>query len=527
MMLIEQTAEVKAPSKRPRSVKWVAIIGAVVLAAIAVDVIVLLWHWPFTETALRDALSGRSARTVRIQHFRKTWFPPGCVAEQVTFLRHNHPDRTPVISIARLAIVGSWTDLLTFTDHVDAVHASGMRIMIPPRLPDGKRAHPMPLTEGKSTKGAMSIGKLIADGTVLDFMPSQPDKQPYQLAIERLTLTGVGSGAPMSYAATLLNEKPPGQIVSSGKFGPWTPDDPGRTPVSGTFRYKHANLGISKMVSGFLDAAGKFQGTVDHIEASGSANIPDFHVKSSSHTERLTTTFQAVVNGAAGDTSLKNIEAHVGQTTGVFEGSVAGRPNMNGKLVQLGVTVRDGRIEDLLRIFIQSKTAPMTGAVSLRGNIELPPGPEDFVRKLRMEGDFGIGGSHFTKGSTQKPINRLSESAEGEKKKEIEEDPRTVLSNLKGHVVARDGIATFTNLSFSVPGAVAHLHGTFDLKSEMVNLHGVLDTDGSISDTTSGFKALVLKAITPFFKKKRSMKEIPFHITGRYGHTSTGLDIGR
>ena len=45
--------------------------------------------------------------------------------------------------------------------------------------------------------------------------------------------------------------------------------------------------------------------------------------------------------------------------------------------------------------------------------------------------------------------------------------------------------------------------------------------------TTSGFKALVLKAITPLFKKEKSARIIPFDITGAYGNTSVGIDWKR
>jgi hypothetical protein len=75
-----------------------------------------------------------------------------------------------------------------------------------------------------------------------------------------------------------------------------------------------------------------------------------------------------------------------------------------------------------------------------------------------------------------------------------------------------------------VPGASATLHGTYSLLSHQVDLHGVLNTKGSISDTTSGFKAVIAKLITPFFKKKHDVKIIPFKITGTFANASVSLD---
>jgi len=47
---------------------------------------------------------------------------------------------------------------------------------------------------------------------------------------------------PMAYEATLQNAKPPGKIRTTGSFGPWDGDDPGQTPVSGSYDFQHADL---------------------------------------------------------------------------------------------------------------------------------------------------------------------------------------------------------------------------------------------------------------------------------------------
>jgi hypothetical protein len=119
-----------------------------------------------------------------------------------------------------------------------------------------------------------------------------------------------------------------------------------------------------------------------------------------------------------------------------------------------------------------------------------------------MDLTFGMKASHFTSPNTQDSINRISESAQGEKKKQEDEDPRTVLSQLHGAVRLREGTATITGGTFEVPGAQATVHGTYNLLTHTVDLHGTLDTSGHLSDTTSGFKALVLKAVTPLLRKK-------------------------
>jgi hypothetical protein len=101
-----------------------------------------------------------------------------------------------------------------------------------------------------------------------------------------------------------------------------------------------------------------------------------------------------------------------------------------------------------------------------------------------------------------------------------------VLSDLKGHVLLRNGVATFSNLSFSVPGALGQMQGTYNLISEKIDLHGTLKTEAEVSKTTHGIKALMLKVLDPFFKNKPNGYLAPVKITGTYDHPSFGLDLG-
>jgi hypothetical protein len=102
-----------------------------------------------------------------------------------------------------------------------------------------------------------------------------------------------------------------------------------------------------------------------------------------------------------------------------------------------------------------------------------------------------------------------------------------VLSDLKGHVLLKDGTARFSDLSFTVPGAEAHVQGTYNLITEKIDLHGTLRTDAEVSKTTHGVKALLLKFLDPFLKKKPLGYIAPIKITGTYGHPAFGLDLDR
>ena len=264
-----------------------------------------------------------------------------------------------------------------------------------------------------------------------------------------------------------------------------------------------------------------------HVNVEGTTDIPNFKVTDTSHSRRVSAQFQAVVDGTKGDTSLSNVTAHFDNTTVYFKGSVAGQEGSGGKLVSLDVSEPSGRLEDLLNLFISSKTPPMTGNVSFRGHIDLPPGAAQFVERMKLEGDFGVAAGKFTDKGTQGDITRLSDSADKHAKGEKQENPETVLSDLKGHGVATNGVAKLSSLSFTVPGASATLDGTYNLVDYKIDLHGVLTTTGQPSDATTGIKSFLCKALTPFFKRSHGEKVVPFKITGHFSNPAVDLDFGR
>jgi hypothetical protein len=493
------------------------------MAIVALVVIVLACKWPYTQQSVTKALQDRFARTVQIRSFRKTFFPPGCVAEEVSFLHRHRQDLPPLITVQTLIIRGSYNGLLRIHPRLDEVEVKGLHVLIPPPGPSGQPSSVMPLTT--STTGAsITIGEIKTDGALLEFMPRQPGQEPFQLQIHRLTLDEVGEGGVIPYHAALLSPEPPGEIRSDGEIGPWNEDDPGSTPVTGSYTYEHANLGMFEGISGTLSSQGKFSGTIGHIDTNGETDVPNFRVSGSSHTVHLTSRFQAVVDGTNGDTYLQNVDAHFQRTTVTSKGSVAGQHGQHGKTVRLELAVKEGRIEDLLFLFTEENPPSMTGSINLRAKVQVPPGPPGFLRKLDFAGSCGIGSGHFTNPNVQKPVNALTQSAGGENEKQQAEDPETVLSQFMGQVSVKNGVATLSNISFSAPGTRAQIQGTYDLLDRKVDLHGILYTNGKLSDTTSGFKALVLKAVSPLLKQK-SVTVVPFAITGTSSHPSFGLDF--
>ncbi len=504
--------------------RWWLLVPIGSAVGILVYITVLVLNWPFTQQALIDVLQERSVRSVTVDHFRRTYWPPGCVAEGISFLHRKHKNKPPLITISKLVIKSSYTGLIIHRS-LSKVVAIGMHVTIPPSDPNGGPNPVMPLTQSNTPGPALVIGTVIADGAVLDFVSRDPGKKPFELVIDRLALDGVGNNRGLSYQARISNPEPPGEIKSRGVFGPWDADNPPMTPVDGYYTYRNANLAVFKDLSGTLSSSGKFTGRLAHMDVTGTADVPNFHLTGTSHTRRLSTQFHATVDATDGDTTLESVIARFDETTIAVKGGVVRRPGEKGKSVSLDMSSTNGRIEDLLNLFIAARRSPMTGSVSFRGHVEVPPSAGEFVKKLKLIGDFGVGSGEFSDKATQSTIDRLS-AGNHHNRKAPTEDSETGLSDLSGHVVATNGIATLSRLSFRVPGATARMQGIYGLAQPYnVDLHGTLVTDHP-ADAATGFKSFLLKAMTPFLKKKGKEKIVPFKITGNYERTAIGLDLG-
>jgi hypothetical protein len=378
------------------------------------------------------------------------------------------------------------------------------------------------------------IGEVRFQDGVVKFptFPSDPD--PFTITFRTLTFRDMSQSRAGSFAADFTINEPQGSVRVSGQIGPWNWKDIGRTQMTGFFALPHADLGSFGGIQGSLNAGGRFAGPLSRVVCSGSVEVPDFRISRSIHAVNLSTNFRASVNGLTGDTSLESAESHFNQTVIETQGVIRTDGQHPGKTAFLRLSIEEGQVGDVLLLFTRAPQESMDGTVDLRMNVEVPPGPPGFLRKLKLDGDFGIDRGRFTKAKAQVPINHLSASAAHSEhgqngaahsgKNEREESRKTVLSDVAGHMSAHGGTATLTHLTFAVPGAHGALSGTYSLLNQAVNLEGHLLTTGEVSSTSSGLKAVMLKILTPFMKKN-SVTDLPFTIKGTAQHPVFALDL--
>jgi hypothetical protein len=126
----------------------------------------------------------------------------------------------------------------------------------------------------------------------------------------------------MSYNVRMQNPEPPGEITSSGHFGPFNPHDPGQTALSGTYSFHRGDLSVFDGIAGIVSSEGKFSGHLEHVDAQGTTDVPDFEVDPSGHKGHLATHFEGSLNGTNGDVVLNDVNATYVNTKITAKGTV-------------------------------------------------------------------------------------------------------------------------------------------------------------------------------------------------------------
>ena len=440
-------------------------------------------------------------------------------------IRHKgRRDVPPLITVRHFSADSSALSL--YRKHLSTVRLEGLDIQIPPDHKRDRREGVATTGEvGRAAVRAFVIDHLQSVGGRLVILRSQPEKPPRVWDIHRLRMQFVSFDRAMPFDATLSNAIPPGEIDVSGSFGPWNDADPGDTPLDGRFTFDRADLSIFKGISGILSARGTFGGSLDTIDIHGHTETPDFTVVEAGHPISLHTDYHAIVDGMNGNTRLEPVDARFNRTQVLARGSVIDPPgHEHGRLVTLDVTMDQARLEDVLLLAVNAAKPPMTGALKLHTTMVIPPGDIDVVEKLQLAGRFTIADTRFASADVQKKIDELSRRSRG---RPDAETVTRVPSNFEGEFKLARGTLTIPQVAFNTPGSIVRLSGKYRIGPQTLDFAGTLLMDAKISQTTTGFKSLLLKLVDPFFKRPGGGSEIPIRIKGRRSDPDIGLDKGR
>jgi hypothetical protein len=151
---------------------------------------------------------------------------------------NREPGFQPIINVVEFKFRLGILSFLRAPIHIDTVYVKGLQLNLPPR----EHRSEMQRMEPKGGKIRIVVDRLVCDKAQLIINTLKPGKLPLEFDIESLKMTTIAPGSPMHFDANLTNPKPVGHILSSGLFGPWQPESPRDTPVSGTYSFDHADL---------------------------------------------------------------------------------------------------------------------------------------------------------------------------------------------------------------------------------------------------------------------------------------------
>ena len=535
---------------RLRSAAWVAVAAVSTLVVLTIVAAAASRTEPLRKLVVAT-LEDRLDSSVELKAFSVDLFPAVTVSGSGLTLRLRtvaDPAVPPLIQIDSFTVHCGIVDLLRRPRRFKHVTLEGLVVNIPPgglkkdgnpiadsrknQAPVEKSPSPAsterePAVSGSNRKdiSPIIVDTLVADGAVLRIIPRREGKLPKEFAIHELTMRSLGIAEQMPFTATLTNPVPKGQIQTTGTFGPWQKGSPGATPLAGKYVFQNANLDTIKGIGGILNSTGVFEGKLERIAVKGETQVPDFHLDISRQPVALNTSFEAVVDGTDGDTYLEVVHAKFLQTAITAKGAVTGTKGVKGRTVKLNVHIDDGRIEDLLRLAAKGDPL-MIGRVALQTDFELPPGERDVIEKLLLAGKFGVGSAKFTDAGVQKKLSGMSHRARG---RDPEQRAENVVSDLSGTFRLKDGLLSFSDLAFALPGATVRLHGSYGLRSEAIMFDGTLRMDATISEAAGagGVKGFFLKAIDPLFRKKGAGALVPIRVRGTREKPEFGLDVGK
>jgi hypothetical protein len=537
-MRIRPSTSLDAPHEhhlgRRFSLATIILIATLIALVIGAD-LYLRSLGPKAKKRVVHALSERFNAQVELAELHLSLLPrPQVSGDRLTIQRDgDYPDR-PFISIRRFSAHSGIFDLLFQRDKVDTVRLEGLVIHLAPRgrsaLKKGfegeKQREDKVAPKKKKSRPQFGIQTIIADGTLLQIEPKDPSKDPLRFDIRSLTLHSVSLREAMTFETVLTNPKPPGLIHSHGEFGPWDSGDPRLTPVSGDYTFQDADLGVFKGIRGILASDGRYGGTLERIAVDGKTDVPDFALSRGGAPVHLATKFHAVVDGTDGETVLDPVDATFLNSEFICRGGVVKRNAESGKTVDLDAVTTHARMEDILTLVLGDQTPMITGDMKFKSNILIPPGHEEVLKKLKLAGDFALKSAIFTSPKVSSRLRTLSNRARGiSKNEEGQGQQKTVASNLTGAFKLASGTTSFSRLSFSVPGAQILLHGTYDLRSQKIDMDGKFRMEATLADTQSGLKKALLKPLDPFFAKHGAGFEVPISIGGTREHPDIGALI--
>ena len=430
------------------------------------------------------------------------------------------PELPPFVTVDHF-----WMDVGLFSalrKHVDTVHLGSLKIVVP--AGEARKALPHADSSGEPGGSRVVVNHLETHDGELTILRKKAKDTPLVFKIHSLEMDGLGFDREIDFTASLTNPIPEGEVDTKGTLGPWPGSDVWNLPVRGQYKLSNADLGTINGIQGTLTSDGQYQGWLTQITVNGRSSTPEFNLDLGGKSVPLTATFTCVVDASNGTTRLDNVDAKLFNTPIHAEGIIANLPGPGNRSIDLKATVTDGRIEDVLSLAMDSPKPLLTGDVTLRTTVKIPPGKERLRYRLALNGQFGLDAAKFTDAQVQQKLQEFSRRSQG---KDQDEAMARVVTSLSGSFELTRGVLMLRHLSFHVPGARVDVSGTYATDSGELDLEGTLRMQATVSQAVGGFKSIFLKPFDAIFKHDGAGAVVPIKITGTRDSPKFGVQLGK
>jgi hypothetical protein len=137
-----------------------------------------------------------------------------------------------------------------------------------------------------------------------------------------------------------------------------------------------------------------------------------------------------------------------------------------------------------------------------------------------------VSGAHFTNDKIQGKIDAFSMRSQGKPKLAQDNAADNVNSEMNGTFSLSNGLLSFSQLQFQMPGTRVSLVGSYSLDGNQFDFHGDARMDAKLSQMVTGWKSMLLKPADRFFSKNGAGTQIPIKITGTKSEPQFGIDFG-
>jgi hypothetical protein len=546
--------------RRHRWIVWTAVSAVAFLGVLTMVLAVLARHVePYLRARIIEGLSERfHARVdldqfhIDVRHGEQAEWGLWATGHGLRIWRPNSLNQSgeaPLVELQEFRFHVPLRYAQTQSLYVPEIRLNGLEVHIPPHARQNERgsftsamATPPVSPAQQNTFANVRIGRVIVTNAQLVLEQSKPEKPPMVFDIAKVQLKHLIPGKPVDFVADLTNPSPRGAIHTAGTFGPWERDDPGASPMQGSYEFKDADLSTIKDIAGTLQSTGTYAGVLGALNVNGTADVPDFRLTKYGDALPLKTSFKARVDGTNGDTWLDQVDAALGTAQFVTSGKVVRvRVDENGKpaagsagpalqhaghIIDLLVNVAGTPVGDFLRLVSHAPKPILTGEVFTKATLHIPPGSQPVPQRIKLDGTFQLQDVRFTDAKLQQRLEDLSQRGLGHPGAAKKSDPADLRSQMQGDFHLAHAVITLPNLDYSVPGCEIRLQGTYAL-SGALHFDGDARMQATVSQMVGGWKGFLLKPTDRFFKKDGAGALIPVKIRGTRRAPDFGIDIGR